>query len=183
MENGTRLCKGSYSPLYRAKDWGAIIMLHGSDQFKYLVTDRFHYELSFSKDNIQGVLYEPWHWRFVGDDHSLQTFYAQRKLAGLLTTCDTWQIISLTVNDSDHRLLYSLWGGALRPKSSHKCTSCWFTLSWECSLQSVVRCSGVSSHTNAVAHEAQIFSVGGRETCAGPSSTQIYGKPCTRILR
>ncbi|XP_024376143.1 uncharacterized protein [Physcomitrium patens] len=41
---------------------------------------RFHFELSFSKDNLHGVLYEPWHWRFVGDDHSLHTFYAQHKL-------------------------------------------------------------------------------------------------------
>lgn len=151
-------------------------MLHGSDQCKFFMTDRFHYELSFSKDNIQGVLYEPWHWRFVGDDHSLHTFYAQRKLAGLLTTCDTWQIISLTFNDPDHRLLHSLWGGALRPKSSHKCTSCWFTLSWECSLQPVVRCSGVSSHTNAVAYEAQTFSQSAEERhmCRSPINTNSW---------
>lgn len=41
---------------------------------------RYHFELSFPKDNLQGIMYEPWHWRFVGDDHSLHTFYAQHKL-------------------------------------------------------------------------------------------------------
>jgi D-alanyl-D-alanine carboxypeptidase len=36
---------------------------------------RFGFELSFPRDNPQGVSYEPWHWRFVGDRHSLETFY------------------------------------------------------------------------------------------------------------
>ncbi|MBD2103608.1 D-alanyl-D-alanine carboxypeptidase family protein [Leptolyngbya sp. FACHB-261] len=36
---------------------------------------RYSFELSFPKDNPQGVAYEPWHWRFVGDSDSLQTFY------------------------------------------------------------------------------------------------------------
>lgn len=37
---------------------------------------RFSFELSFPPDNDQGVTYEPWHWRYVGDRHSLETFYA-----------------------------------------------------------------------------------------------------------
>ncbi|KAG0610800.1 hypothetical protein M758_7G092400 [Ceratodon purpureus] len=48
---------------------------------------RFHFELSFPKDNLQGVLYEPWHWRFVGDDHSLLTFYAQHKFVTSFPNC------------------------------------------------------------------------------------------------
>lgn len=36
---------------------------------------RFSFELSFPPDNLQGVSFEPWHWRFVGDLHSLETFY------------------------------------------------------------------------------------------------------------
>ncbi len=36
---------------------------------------RFGFELSFPRGNPQGVSYEPWHWRFVGDRHSLETFY------------------------------------------------------------------------------------------------------------
>ena len=39
---------------------------------------RFSFEMSFPKDNPQGVSYEPWHWRFVGDRDSLETFYKVR---------------------------------------------------------------------------------------------------------
>ncbi|MEH2405214.1 M15 family metallopeptidase [Nostoc sp.] len=41
---------------------------------------RFGFEMSFPKDNIQGVSYEPWHWRFVGDRNSLEMFYRARNL-------------------------------------------------------------------------------------------------------
>lgn len=41
----------------------------------------FHsFEISFPKNNKQGVSYEPWHWRFVGDRDSLETFYKARLL-------------------------------------------------------------------------------------------------------
>ncbi len=45
--------------------------------FKWLEKQAPYYsfELSFPKDNPQGISYEPWHWRFVGDTHSLETFY------------------------------------------------------------------------------------------------------------
>ena len=36
---------------------------------------RYGFELSFPENNPQGVMYEPWHWRYVGDDQSLATFY------------------------------------------------------------------------------------------------------------
>ena len=36
---------------------------------------KYSFELSFPADNQQGVSYEPWHWRFVGDRDSLETFY------------------------------------------------------------------------------------------------------------
>jgi zinc D-Ala-D-Ala carboxypeptidase len=50
--------------------------------FKWLETNAPYYsfELSFPKDNPQGVSYEPWHWRFVGDRPSLETFYKARTL-------------------------------------------------------------------------------------------------------
>lgn len=38
----------------------------------------YSFELSFPKGNTQGVSYEPWHWRFVGDRDSLETFYKAR---------------------------------------------------------------------------------------------------------
>lgn len=36
---------------------------------------RYSFELSFPRDNPQGISYEPWHWRFVGDRESLENFY------------------------------------------------------------------------------------------------------------
>ncbi|TAF55914.1 MAG: D-alanyl-D-alanine carboxypeptidase family protein [Oscillatoriales cyanobacterium] len=38
----------------------------------------FSFELSFPFNNEQGIAYEPWHWRFVGDQDSLETFYRAR---------------------------------------------------------------------------------------------------------
>lgn len=48
--------------------------------FKWLNANaaRFSFEMSFPKNNPQGVSYEPWHWRYVGDRHSLETFYKAR---------------------------------------------------------------------------------------------------------
>lgn len=40
----------------------------------------YSFEISFPKGNKQGVTYEPWHWRFVGDRQSLETFYKARTL-------------------------------------------------------------------------------------------------------
>lgn len=52
--------------------------------FEWLRSNAAHYsfELSFPKNNPQGVSYEPWHWRFVGDQHSLETFYKARNSPG-----------------------------------------------------------------------------------------------------
>jgi zinc D-Ala-D-Ala carboxypeptidase len=41
---------------------------------------QYSFELSFTRDNPQGVSYEPWHWRFVGDQSSLETFYRAQHL-------------------------------------------------------------------------------------------------------
>ncbi|MGI0490524.1 M15 family metallopeptidase [Alkalinema pantanalense CENA528] len=48
--------------------------------FKWLQANapRYNFELSFPKNNKQGVSYEPWHWRFVGDRQSLETFFKAR---------------------------------------------------------------------------------------------------------
>ena len=50
--------------------------------FKWLKENapRYGFELSFPQDNPQGVMYEPWHWRYVGDQKSLETFYKGRNL-------------------------------------------------------------------------------------------------------
>jgi D-alanyl-D-alanine carboxypeptidase len=41
---------------------------------------RYSFELSFPPDNPQGIAYEPWHWRYVGDRPSLELFYKARNL-------------------------------------------------------------------------------------------------------
>jgi len=50
--------------------------------FKWLEKNAPYYsfEISFPKNNPQGVSYEPWHWRFVGDRDSLETFYKAKNL-------------------------------------------------------------------------------------------------------
>ncbi len=50
--------------------------------FEWLSTNaaHFNFEMSFPKHNSQGVSYEPWHWRFVGDRDSLETFYRAKRL-------------------------------------------------------------------------------------------------------
>ena len=40
---------------------------------------QFHFELSFPRNNPQGISYEPWHWRFVGTPASLELFYRARQ--------------------------------------------------------------------------------------------------------
>ncbi|MEI6443490.1 MAG: M15 family metallopeptidase [Nostocales cyanobacterium ELA583] len=46
---------------------------------------KFSFEISFPKDNVQGVSYEPWHWRFVGDTDSLETFYKAKNIKPVKT--------------------------------------------------------------------------------------------------
>ncbi|UBF26591.1 D-alanyl-D-alanine carboxypeptidase family protein [Kovacikia minuta CCNUW1] len=48
--------------------------------YQWLKANAAHYsfELSYPKNNKQGVNYEPWHWRYVGDIQSLKTFYKAR---------------------------------------------------------------------------------------------------------
>jgi zinc D-Ala-D-Ala carboxypeptidase len=50
--------------------------------FKWLQANaaRYSFEMSFPRGNLQGVSYEPWHWRYVGDSDSLETFYRAKKV-------------------------------------------------------------------------------------------------------
>lgn len=43
--------------------------------------NRFHFSLSFPRNNRQGVSYEPWHWRFEGSSDALRTFEAAQRLS------------------------------------------------------------------------------------------------------
>jgi len=42
---------------------------------------RYHFVLSFPEGNDQGVMYEPWHWRFEGSADALRLFEAARRFA------------------------------------------------------------------------------------------------------
>ncbi len=56
-----------------------------TESFQWLQANaaRFSFELSFPQNNEQGVSYEPWHWRFVGDSESLEMFYKARASTAL----------------------------------------------------------------------------------------------------
>ena len=41
--------------------------------------NRFHFRLSFPRNNTQGVSYEPWHWRFEGSAEALKMFETARR--------------------------------------------------------------------------------------------------------
>jgi D-alanyl-D-alanine carboxypeptidase len=41
---------------------------------------RYHFTLSFPKGNLQGVSYEPWHWRFEGSSDALRLFEPAQRL-------------------------------------------------------------------------------------------------------
>lgn len=50
---------------------GRWMLAHGTE---------FGFELSFPQGNAQGLLYEPWHWRYVGTPEALETFRWARQL-------------------------------------------------------------------------------------------------------
>ena len=42
----------------------------------------YGFENSFPKNNKQGVMFEPWHWRYIGNEESLKIFERARQLTG-----------------------------------------------------------------------------------------------------
>ncbi len=63
-------------------DIGLIEEFETTPAFQWLEENAafYSFEMSFPRDNAQGISYEPWHWRFVGDRHSLETFYRASRL-------------------------------------------------------------------------------------------------------
>ena len=51
-------------------------------EYKWLQENaaKYGFEMSFPKDNVQGISYEPWHWRYVGDSTSKKVFEAAQQL-------------------------------------------------------------------------------------------------------
>ncbi|MGB3402108.1 MAG: M15 family metallopeptidase [Microcoleaceae cyanobacterium] len=90
-QNATKRAEVSAPPGYSEHHTGYAIDIGDRDQpntdltvsfeqtkaFKWLAENAafYSFELSFPEGNSQGVSYEPWHWRYVGDSHSLETFY------------------------------------------------------------------------------------------------------------
>ena len=60
-----------------------LVSFEHTDAFQWLVANAsgYGFEMSFQEDNAAGVSYEPWHWRWVGDEHSRETFEATYRLA------------------------------------------------------------------------------------------------------
>lgn len=90
-QNATKRAEVSAPPGYSEHHTGYAIDIGDRDQpsthlsvsfeqtkaFKWLAENAafYSFELSFPEGNSQGVSYEPWHWRYVGDRDSLETFY------------------------------------------------------------------------------------------------------------
>ena len=55
-------------------------VFEGSGAFAWLAKNAqaYDFEMSFPKNNDNGVSYEPWHWRYVGDRHSQRVFHEAR---------------------------------------------------------------------------------------------------------
>ena len=56
------------------------VAFDSTDAYHWLQTygGQYGFELSFPKNNSQGVSYEPWHWRFVGSPIAKEIFQAAR---------------------------------------------------------------------------------------------------------
>lgn len=49
-------------------------------EFKWMAENsaKYNFEISFTKNNPQGVMYEPWHWRWVGDSEAKHNLYRDK---------------------------------------------------------------------------------------------------------
>ena len=63
-----------------------VVAFERTESFAWLSrnANAYGFELSFGKDDASspGVSYEPWHWRWVGDAHSRETFAPTREATG-----------------------------------------------------------------------------------------------------
>jgi zinc D-Ala-D-Ala carboxypeptidase len=59
-----------------------------TDAFQWLAQNAHQYgfEMSFPPGNAQGVMYEPWHWRYVASNQSQRIFYQARQNGILLNS-------------------------------------------------------------------------------------------------
>ena len=66
----------------RRRDTDFQVEFEETEAFKWLKRNaaRFHFILSYPRDNPQGISYEPWHWRFEGTAEALKAFEKVRNL-------------------------------------------------------------------------------------------------------
>lgn len=59
------------------------IEFQSSDAYKWLLGNGYKYgfELSFPPNNIQGISFEPWHWRFIGSPRANKIFKTARQVS------------------------------------------------------------------------------------------------------
>lgn len=64
------------------KDNDITLKFAETEAFKWLTrhASEFGFELSFPKQNPQGISYEPWHWRYVGSKEAKKLFSRARAL-------------------------------------------------------------------------------------------------------
>nr|WP_228035739.1 M15 family metallopeptidase [Oculatella sp. LEGE 06141] len=77
-EHHTGLAVDLADGLARARD--VSLSFGQTEAFQWLSqhAQSFGYEMSFPADNPQGVIYEPWHWRFVGSSDAARVFALAR---------------------------------------------------------------------------------------------------------
>jgi len=53
-----------------------------TDAYRWLTihAQEFGFEMSFPQNNLQGVSFEPWHWRYIGSTRAAKTFAVARSL-------------------------------------------------------------------------------------------------------
>jgi D-alanyl-D-alanine carboxypeptidase len=59
------------------------IEFESSDAYKWLLGNGYKYgfELSFPPNNIQGISFEPWHWRFITSNRAKEIFRTARQVS------------------------------------------------------------------------------------------------------
>ena len=104
-QNATKRAEVSAPPGYSEHHTGYAIDIGDRDQpstdltvnfeqtkaFEWLAENAafYSFELSFPQGNSQGVSYEPWHWRYVGDSDSLEIFYKAPSKTGISESAAT----------------------------------------------------------------------------------------------
>lgn len=66
----------------KAMEFNLKYEFENTEAYKWLISnaDRFSFELSFPKENSQGVSFEPWHWRFIGTQEAFEVFQSAKNL-------------------------------------------------------------------------------------------------------